>query len=343
MSRMLALTAAVLWVLVGCSSPAPAPAPTTPATATTTSPSADPTTELPPPLWPLRGNPMEDPTRADVSPVIGVKVENSGAARPWVGLSAADVVFVEMVEAGLTRFHAVFHSRVPEVVEPVRSLRPMDAAILGQWDGTLLASGGQPAFISRVESVVGLRTHDRGDPGFHRDSARRAPHNVYVRMSEIVPSLPPSGDVRPLAAYAETPSTAGGPPGTVIRVDYPGARSVWEYSPDVVGTYLRSDGGTPSLEADGTRISARNVLVLDVTTRDTGLFDPVGNPVPETVLTGSGTLHLFSGGRVVQGSWSKGGDDEPFALVDGTGSPLVLAPGTTWVELLPERGEATWQ
>lgn len=346
MSRMLALTAAVLWALVGCSSPEPAPAPTTttPATVTTTSPSPDPTTELPPPpppLWPLSGVPMEDPSRADVSPVIGVKVENSGPARPWVGLSSADVVFVEMVEAGLTRFHAVFHSRVPEVVEPVRSLRPMDAAILGQWDGTLLASGGQPAFISRVESVVGLRTNDRGDAGFHRDSTRRAPHNVYVRMSEIVPSLPVSGEVKPLAAYGETPSTAAGAPGAVLRVDYPSARSRWEFSPD--GVYLRSDGGTPSVEADGTRISARNVLVLDVTTRNTGLFDSVGNPVPETVLTGSGTLHLFSGGRVVQGSWSKGADDEPFVLVDGAGSLLVLAPGTTWVELLPERGVAAWE
>ena len=34
---------------------------------------------------------------------------------------------------------------------------------------------------------------------------------------------------------------------------------------------------------------------------------------------------------------------EPFVLLDDAGAPLVLAPGTTWVELLPERGEATWQ
>ena len=343
MTRLLGVAAALLWVLTACSSPEPAPAPATPTTATTTSPTAEPTTDPPPPpRWPLTGATVEDPSRLDTSPVIGVKVENSGPARPWVGLSAADVVFVEMVEAGLTRFHAVYHSRVPEIVEPVRSLRPMDAAILGQWDGTLLASGGQPAFITRVESVVGLRTHDRGDPGFSRDSARRAPHNVLVRMGEIVPTLPASGPVRPLAEYAETPSTSDGAAGSVIRVTYPGARSAWEYSPDV-GTYLRSDGGTPSLEADGTRISSRNVLVLDVTTRDTGLFDSVGNPVPETVLTGSGTLHLFSGGRLVPGTWAKSGDEEPFVLLDDAGAPLVLAPGTTWVELLPERGEATWE
>lgn len=293
-------------------------------------------------MWPLTGTPVEDPARARVSPVVGVKVENSGPARPWVGLAAADVVFVEMVEAGLTRFHAVYHSRLPEIVEPVRSLRPMDAAILGQWNGTLLASGGQGPFISRVEGVVGLRTQDRGDAGFHRDGGRPAPHNVYVRMSEVLPSLPAPGEVRPLALFGESPSTDGGAPATLLRVAYPGARSVWEYSPDA-GAYLRSDSGTASVEADGTRISARNVLLLDVTTRNTGLLDPVGSPVPETVLNGSGSLHLFTGGRLVEGRWSKGADDEPFALTDGAGGPLVLSPGTTWVELLPERGQADWE
>ena len=45
----------------------------------------------------------------------------------------------------------------------------------------------------------------------------------------------------------------------------------------------------------------------------------------------------------MQGTWTKGGDEEPFVLLDDAGAPLVLAPETTWVELLPERGEATWQ
>ncbi|MCA1782940.1 MAG: DUF3048 C-terminal domain-containing protein [Dermatophilaceae bacterium] len=161
-------------------------------------------------------------------------------------------------------------------------------------------------------------------------------------MAEILPSLPASGDVRPLARYGETTTTTGGPPANLIRVAYPGARSVWEYSPDA-GAYLRSDSGTASVEADGTRISARNVLLLDVATRDTGTRDSVGNPVPETVLDGSGGLHLFSGGLLVQGSWSKGADDEPFVLTDSAGEPLVLSPGNTWVELLPERGEAAWE
>lgn len=347
MARLLAVVATVVLALTACSSPEPTPQPR-PTTATPSpSPSPSETPQPPtetatPAAWPLTGTPAADRSLASASALIGVKVENSGPARPWVGLASADVVFVEMVEGGLTRFHAVYHSSVPETIEPVRSLRPMDAAILGPWNGTLLASGGQGPFISRVESVVGLRTQDRGDLGFHRDGARPAPHNVYLRTSEVLPSLPAPGELLPLAVFSESPSTTDGPSAVLLRLAYPGARSQWDYSADV-GAYLRSDSGTASVEADGTRISARNVLVLDVTTRDTGLLDPAGNPVPETLLSGTGSLHLFTGGRVVDGSWSKGADDEPFVLTDAGGAPLVLSPGNTWVELLPERGQADWQ
>lgn len=335
MTRLLSLLGTVLVVLTACSSPDPEPAPP-PAIAT-------PTTEtLLDPTWPLTGAVMAEPGLAGISPVVGVKVENSGPARPWVGLADADLVFVEMVEAGMTRFHAVYHSTVPETVMPVRSLRPMDAAILGPWNATLLASGGQQVFIPRIEEAVGLRTIDRGDTGFHRDSSRRVPHNVYVTMSEILPSLPEPGEVLPIAEYDAVSSAAGGSAASLIRVSYPSARSLWEYSSDA-DAYLRSDDGTVSVEVDGTRISARNVLVLEVTTRDTGRVDPVGSPVLETLLTGSGSLHLISGGQVVEGTWAKGDDDEPLVLTDGDGDPLVLATGNTWIELLPERGRVSWE
>lgn len=337
MRRWLALVAAALLALPGCASPEPEPV------VTPSSPTVEPTTEQPEDVtWPLTGVALSDPDLARTSPVIGVKVENSGPARPWVGLAAADLVFVEMVEGGMTRFHAVYQSQVPETIMPVRSLRPMDAAILGPWNATLLASGGQAVFIARVETVVELRTADRGDPGFHRDRSRRAPHNVYVATGEIVPTLPESGEVVPFAEYDEvSPSTLGGEAAREVRVVYPGARSMWEYRTGD-GTYARSDDGTPSVEVDGTRVFAHNVLLLQVTTRDTGRVDPAGNPVPETVLTGSGRLHLVTGGRVVAGTWSKGGDEDPFVLTDSAGEPLVLTPGTTWVELVPERATATW-
>lgn len=292
-------------------------------------------------MWPLTGLPVEQPEQIATNPVIGIKVENTGPARPWVGLQAADIVFVQMVEGGMTRFHAVYHSHFPDLVGPVRSLRPMDAAILGQWNATLLASGGASRFIPRVEGVVKLLTNDRRDVGFHRDGARRVPHNVMVDLTRVVPTLEGAGDATPFAATGETSSAAGGEAAAGVALRYPGARSRWDFD-GATGTYLRTDGSGPSVEADGTRISARNVVVLRVTTKDSGGKDAAGNPVPETILDGTGELHLFADGAVTTGRWTKSGDTGEFALTDAAGEPLVLAPGNTWVELLPEKGSLSW-
>ena len=65
------------------------PTPTTPA----------PTTPAPPAVCPLSGVRSRVPQR----PALAVKVENLPAARPQTGLSWADIVYEEPVEAGITR------------------------------------------------------------------------------------------------------------------------------------------------------------------------------------------------------------------------------------------------
>lgn len=346
MRRVLAVVAASALFLAGCGSdPEPEPEPTTPVAEPSPEPTTEePTTEEPPPpppIWPLTGVLMENPDQLGQNPVIGIKIENSTPARPWVNLQNADLVFVEMVEGGTTRFNAVYHSEFPDVAGPVRSLRPMDAAILGQWNGTLLASGGQPAFIARVESAVGLRTQDRGDAGFYRERSRRAPHNVMVDLTTIVPSLEPSGDFPPFAEFAPASSAAGGEDATTVNVNYPGATSRWDYDASS-GVYFRFDRGTSSVQVDGSQIWSENLLVLRVETQNTGAFDPAGAPVPETILNGGGELQLFQDGSVTTGTWSKGGDKDPFVFTDSVGNPLVLAEGNTWVELLPVQAAITW-
>ena len=63
-----------------------------------------------------------EPVRA-LKPVLAVKIDNIVDARPQTGLQSADLVYVIPVEGGLTRFMAVYSSRVPSVVGPTRSTR----------------------------------------------------------------------------------------------------------------------------------------------------------------------------------------------------------------------------
>lgn len=336
MKRILGLLAVAALALTGCGGePEPTPEPTV--VETTPEPTPEPTTPPPPPpVWPLTGEPQDTAT---VNPVVGVKVENSAPARPWEGLVEADIVFVEMVEGGLTRFHAVYNSSFPEVIGPVRSLRPMDAGILGMWDATLFASGGQTQFVDQVRAVADVRME--GDPAYFRAyGGRYAPHNLMLEIGRVYHELAVGDAVIPMFEYSETPSATAGTEMTDIHLAYPGTSSDWWWNAEQ-GVFLRSDTGTESVEADGTRITASNVVVLEVTTQNTGAIDASGASVPETILVGSGSLHVFTGGSYVTGTWEKAGTTDPFVFTDEAGVPITITPGTTWVELLPTTGSLT--
>lgn len=339
MNRFIGVALAAVLALAGCSG----------STSSETTSEPAPTTQAAPPppepaYWPLTGVAQGEGITDDapiINPVIGVKIENTSEARPWVGLGSADIVFEEMVEGGLTRFAAIFNSQIPGTAGPVRSLRPMDGPILAPWAGTLIASGGAGAFVDSVESVVPILLHDRGDAGIYRDNSRRAPHNVFADLATMAPSITTAPAIPPLAVFSGEPTATGGASATQIFQSFPGAQSSWTFDA-TTGRYLRYDSGTASI-SDGVQISTANVIVLNVTTQGTGVNDAAGNPVPETVLTGSGTGYVFTGGTVSSINWSKGGAAEPFVLTDSAGNPLVLTPGNTWIELMPSQGSMTYQ
>ena len=110
--------------------------------------------------------------------------------------------------------------------------------------------------------------------------------------------------------------------------------------PYLMGAYEFLMTQAPARGASGVRLSAQNVVVLRVATRDAGYRDPVGNPVPETVLTGSGAAVVLTAGRQVAGRWHKASPFAPLTLTTAAGGPLLVAPGTTWLELVPTLGGA---
>ena len=63
-------------------------------------------------------------------PILAVKIDDTAPAHPQAGLEDADIVYIEQVEGGLTRLAAIFSSKIPEVIGPVRSARISDIEIL---------------------------------------------------------------------------------------------------------------------------------------------------------------------------------------------------------------------
>ncbi len=325
-------------LLIACS-------PTTPSTEwVTVTPTVSADKSLPPDpaaevRWPLTGETAEEADEGLGRAAVSVKIENSPAARPQVGLQRADIVWEQLVEGGMTRFVATYHSDLPEEVGPIRSIRPMDAAIAGPAGGVLAFSGGQAAYQQRARAAgLTLVADDHGSAGFHRDATRRGTHSLVGDPRAFQDQAGDSAAPPPQFAYADsaeesTPVTGGRRVSGAV-VTFPSSRPSWSWSD---GAWRRSESGSPATDG-GEQIGAANVLLLTVTVRDTGNRDSAGAPVLETILTGTGEAIALSGGHAVDGSWSKQEAADVIELTDADGEPIDLAPGNTWVELVPVMG-----
>lgn len=324
--------------------PEPLPTPTETVRADTAQRKAKPPAPVKPPVyWPLTGWEGKEPKMQH--PAVSVKVENAPEARPTRGLEHADIVWETVVEGGISRFVAVYHSRLPDAVEPVRSVRPMDAAIVAPMKGMLAYSGGQLPFIDKVNRVSTQSVvMDRGGTGFYRDPSREAPHNVIGKPKEFLAQeradmklySPPPAQFRHARQQGKGSAATKGWKAGTISVRLSNAQTSNWYWNGRNGVYQRSEGTAPSRSVSGARHSARNVVALAVDVVNTSFTDPSGAPVPETKLVGSGTGIIAAGGRVVKVTWKKPKAGAEIRLTLPNGRQANLDPGNTWVELVPK-------
>lgn len=289
---------------------------------------------------PLRGTPAD--AAALQHPSLAVKIDNHEDARPQIALNRSDIVFEELVEGGLTRYLAVWHSDVPDSVGPVRSIRPMDPAIASPFGGVIAYSGGQQYFVDlmKATSLVNL-VFDEDDTGlFERADDRPGPHDVILDATEAISrnaSLAPPpvqfayGSADPMAA----PALAAASTHHLELAFSEGESRSWDWDP-AASAWLRSQQGEPDLEASGERVRATNVVTLRVA------IDWPFEEVPLTVMAGSGEAWVSVAGRTAHGTWSKDAEASPIVLTADDGSVLRLAPGNTWVELVPNEGSVAF-
>ncbi len=267
------------------------------------------------------------------APVLVVKVDNVGSARPQWALDRADVVVEENVE-GATRFMALFHSDVPAEVGPVRSARTTDIDLLSGMNRPVLAwSGGNPGVTAWIRSaaeagllidVAAVRSNC-----YRRESSRRSPHNLVASTSCVLGRGAAAGPARALwaidAAWTpSTPTSADG--GFEVRMD--NLRAGWTWDP-ATGTYLRSQNGVPHVAATGTRITAANVVVVYAT----HVASAVDARSPEAITVGSGAAVVHRDGVAIAGTWSRASALDPFAFTAADGTRIPLQVGRTFVEL----------
>ena len=266
-------------------------------------------------------------------------LDTSGeTALPQAGLARADVVFEEIVEGNITRLVAVFHSKAPNRIGPIRSARTTDVHLIPQLGPVLFAwSGGNDGVVAEVRRSPFLIDlgHDAASSSYSRERGRRAPHNLFVEADElwdrITEPMAPPNQIFQFRAVAQPPSPLAEPARGVDITWGGGVASSpvdWRWDPDTK-LYLRGQNGRPHLDADGSQVVASNVVVM-ITDYGRSAADTRS---PEAHTVGEGELFVYTDGHVVWGRWSRPADDQPATLTDTAGNPILLTPGTTWVEL----------
>jgi hypothetical protein len=322
-------------LLSGCANQGPElnpmPTPTYSSTYLTPEPTA---------LAPLTGELV--PVGALTAPSLAAKVDNHPDARPQFGLERTDIVFEELVEGGLTRYVAVWHSDVPTDIGPVRSIRPMDPDIISPLGGIVAYSGGQQRFVAMMRDTnVYNAIHGQADTAdlMYRVDGRPGPHDVLVRAPELIARH--LDLVAPVQQFAFAPDVAsssaviGGTPTASMALRFGSSSApswVWDAGR---GMWVRSQNGAPDVDLAGVPYSAVNVVTIRVAVT-------VTHSIPKTELIGWGEAWVSTGGMTIHGTWSKASRQAPIRLVDDTGTVIQLGPGNSWVELVPNAGSVAF-
>jgi hypothetical protein len=278
------------------------------------------------PPAPLTGVPSaEEPPDWLERPVLAVKIPNDPGARPQTGLEQADIVFEELTEYGITRFAALFHSRIPDELGNVRSARFVDVDLLVPFTPVLAYSGARRE-VRAAMSGAGLAAVTEGSAGFVRRSGRRPPHNLYLRPFETLAAAPALPAARPVGwVFTEQVPIGGHPVRGLLEVPMSaGFRTGWRYE-EAAGVWRRYQDGRPHELTGEEQIGAANVVVLQVTTAGK---DSKGGVIYR--LEGAGDALLLRDGQSFAIGWSKAGRDAPLEL---TGPSARLRPGPSWLLL----------
>lgn len=266
-----------------------------------------------------------------------VSIDNVGEAIPQSWLSKADLVYEFPVEGNQTRLQAIYHSQFPEEFGPIRSTRPYFVDLTREYKGIFLAHGWSPEAKAYLTSdVVPYINAMNSDCQFYRVSDKSAPHNSYIKWSEVKNKIDQQGwwdkkqDIRSFAFLAGAQVNEG-EAATSLEFKYTGSQFEFSYDEET-GKYTRTVSGQKYVDHETNEsITASNVLVQKVSS---SVLDAKGRLKID--MCAGGDAILFTNGVAVKGKWSRENLDSRTIFVDNEGNELKLTPGNTWVEVVDQ-------
>ena len=271
-------------------------------------------------------------------PVLVVKIDDTRAAHPQAGLEDADLVYIEQVEGGLTRIAAVFSSKIPAVIGPVRSARISDIEILEQFGRVAFAySGAQKKLLPVIAAanLENLGAQRQSREIYSNDPLRNAPTAMMLQAQALMQKvkeqqLPVSISKSAGWNFSESFDT-----GTAIvsaKVSWPANSydAVWSSTEK---RWLLSHGGVANLAAKGTHLGASTFVIQIVSITPSEYGDKFGGVTPFTATVGSGRGYILRDGKYIAALWNRPTPDVGTSWKTTSGEEIPFAAGQIWIAL----------
>ena len=302
--------------------------------------SSVPTTASPAPVAtsPLTGLPQPEP-----KPVLIVKLDNTHNAQPHAGLKYADVVYLEEVEYGITRIAAVFNSKVPTRIGPVRSARITDIDLTAQYGSPAFAfSGVQHKMWPVIKAAPLIDVSPNADAAnYSRDHSRRAPYNYFLNGVGALTFATEASLDKDMGFVFSSEVPPGGTVNTGAKMTWSEAAAQFTYDP-ATGLYKIKLNGYPArAEEDNGGQNAATVVIQNVKQTASKYFDKGGGNTPHAETIGTGTAVVLRDGMSYNVTWSRPSADVGTTFTMADGSPMPFKPGQQWIVLLNKTHPAT--
>lgn len=275
-------------------------------------------------------------------------INNSRASWPHSGIASADIIYEALVEGADTRLLAVFQSETPAKIGPIRSVRDYYVDMAFNHDVIIVFHGSSPSGMARVLNL-GI-THFDGmaleGTTFWRDQSqpewfsgwRGLEHSSFTGAERLFQRVE-SWDIRATFTnthdfrllFGEFPENIE-PLGNANHFTVPFSTAyprIFVFDQES-GYYLVENFDGPMLDATTReQVAVVNVLIQLTTV---SVADNIGRQAITTV--GSGNGYFATSGEVFSVRWEKSSHTDPMRWYFENGEPIVLVPGSTWINVI---------
>ena len=275
----------------------------------------------------------------DNNQILVVKVDDTKQARPQVGLEDADVIYVEQVEAGLTRIAALYSSHLPDLIGPVRSARISDIELFAQFGRVGLAYSGAQSKIRPViagANIENLSAEINPPSIYTKDPSRVGPVNMILKPSLLLERANAKAKTK-IDLPIRSPWSFGDAPSeqvitTTAKIKWPNARYElrWDQARKQYLTYFN---GEANLSAIGEQLGADTAIIQLVSITPSIYGDKFGGVTPVSKTTGSGKAIMLRDGFRYEITWKRDLATDVTTWLTKDGKVANFKPGKIWIFL----------